>query len=147
MLQLTCPISHFACYFPWILPKRLSTMMLQMTDVIWFFQCIFHAIHKKQLSRMMLPITHVIYFSDDIFHKSHKKRLGTKMLQITRVILFFSGICNEIHQNGSVPWCYKSQISSTFFMIVPTKFIKTAQYHDATNNTCHLNFWWVFPWK
>ena len=76
-----------------------------------------------------------------------QKRLGTKMLQITRVILFFCGICNENHQNGSVPWCYKWQISSTFFMIVPMKFIKTAQYHDATNNMRHLIFLQVFPWQ
>ena len=69
------------------------------------------------------------------------------MLQITRVISFFRGISHENHQNGSVPWCYKWQISSTFFMVVPMKFIKTAQYHDATNNTRHLIFLQVFPWK
>ena len=88
--------------------------------------------------------TRYLFFSWNVPEIS-QKRLGTKLLQITRVILFFCGICNEKHQNGSVPWCYKWQISSTNFMIVPMKFIKTAQYHDATNNMRHLIFLQVFP--
>ena len=32
-------------------------------------------------------------------------------------------------------------------MIVPMKFIKTAQYHDATNNMRHLIFFAGFPMK
>ena len=81
MLQLTCPISDFSCYCPWILLKRLSTMMLQVTDVFWFFSVYFPYNPQKQLSTMTLQITHAIYFSHDMFHKSHK--------------------------NGSVPRCYK----------------------------------------
>ena len=32
-------------------------------------------------------------------------------------------------------------------MLYPMKFIKTAQYNDATNNTRHLIFFLYFPWK
>ena len=67
------------------------------------------------------------------------------MLQITRVISFFRGISHENHQNGSVPWCYKWQVLSPFFMVFPMKCIKTAQYHDATNDMLYLNFPMVFP--
>ena len=67
------------------------------------------------------------------------------MLQITCVISFFRGISHENHQNGSVPWCYKWQVLSPFFMVFPMKFIKTAQYHDATNDMLYLNFSMVFP--
>ena len=122
--------------------------MLQVTYVFWFFSAYFSYNPQKQLSTMTLQITHanLLFLSWNVPEIS-QKRLGTKLLQITRVILFFYGICNEKHQNGSVPWCYKWQISSTFFMVVPMKFIKTAQYHDATNNTRHLIFLQVFPWK
>ena len=66
------------------------------------------------------------------------------MLQKTHVISFFCGICLENHQIGSVPWCDKWKISSAFFMFFPTKLIKTAQYHDATNDVPHLNVFTVF---
>ena len=66
------------------------------------------------------------------------------MLQKTHVISFFCGICLENHQIGSVPWCDKWKISSAFFMFFPTKFIYTAQYHDATHDVPHLNVFTVF---
>ena len=120
--------------------------MLQVTDVFWFFSAYFPYNPQKQLSTMTLQITHanLLFLSWNVPEIS-QKRLGTKLLQITRVILFFCGICNEKHQNGSVPWCHKWQISSTIFMIVPMKFIKTAQYHDATNNMRHLIFFAGLP--
>ena len=147
-LQMTCPISDFSCHCPWILLKCLSTMMLQVTDVFWFFPAYFPYNPQKQLSTMTLQITHanLLFLSWNVPEIS-QKRLGTKLLQITRVILFFYGICNEKHQNGSVPWCYKWQISSTIFIIVPMNFIKTAPYHDATTNMRHLIFLQVFPWQ
>ena len=66
------------------------------------------------------------------------------MLQKTHVISFFCGICLENHQIGSVPWCDKWKISSAFFMFFPTKLIKTAQYHNATNDVPHLIVFTVF---
>ena len=86
---------------------------------------------------MMLQITRVI----SIF----PKRLSTTMLQITCVISFFRGISHENHQKSSVPWCYKWQMSSPIFMVIPMQFFKTAQYHDATNDMLYLNFSMVFP--
>ena len=35
----------------------------------------------------------------------------------------------------------------TFFMVFPMKFTSTAQYHDATNDTCYLIFSWYLPWN
>ena len=37
------------------------------------------------------------------------------------------------------------QILSAIFMVFPMKCIKTAQYHDATNDMLYLNFSMVFP--
>ena len=75
-----------------------------------------------------------------------QKRLGTTMLHMTRVISFFHGISHEIHQNSSVPWCYKWQDFSYLFMVFSMQFSKTAQYHDATNDRFNLNVSWYFPW-
>ena len=55
-----------------------------------------------------------------------------------RRYLIFHGISHEIYQSSSVPWCYKWQALSNFFMVFPVKFTKTAQYHDATNDTPYL---------
>ena len=79
-------------------------------------------------------------FFEWYFPWNSPKQLSTMMLQITHVISFFHGISHEIHQNSSVPWCYKWRALSHFFMVFPTKFTKTAQYHDATNDTRYLNF-------
>ena len=50
------------------------------------------------------------------------------MLQMTRVISFLHGISHVVHQISSVPWCCKWHALSHFFMVVPMKFTKTAQY-------------------
>ena len=173
MPQITHVISIFTGFSHKKIPKLLSTMMLQIPDFIYIFHSISHEIHQNgsiprcykwhALSQFCFMIFSMQFNKTAQYHAAansarclffswhfpsiSQKRLGTKMLQITRVILFFCGISNENHQNGSVPWCYKWQISSTCFMIVPMKFTKTAQYHDATNNTRHLIFLRVFPWK
>ena len=68
------------------------------------------------------------------------------MPQITCVISFFCGFSHDNHQKGSVPWCHRYQIFSTFFKVFHMKFIKTVQYHDATNDMLYLNFVsWYFP--
>ena len=76
------------------------------------------------------------------------KRLNTTMLQITCVISFFRSIS---------PWKSPKRLStmmlqitdflSTCFMVAPMKFMKTAQYHEATNNMHHLIFSWHAPWN
>ena len=68
------------------------------------------------------------------------------MPRITCIISFFCGFSHDNHQKGSVPWCHRYQIFSTFFKVFHMKFIKTVQYHDATNDMLYLNFVsWYFP--
>ena len=64
----------------------------------------------------------------------------------TGFYLHFHDISHEIHQNGSVPRCYKWHALSQFcFMVFSMQFTKTAQYHDATNSAHCLFFSWDFP--
>ena len=89
--------------------------------------------------------THCLFVSW-YFPSMSQKRLGTKTLRIPRVISIFCGNSHENHQKGSVPWCHKCQIFSKFFKVFHMKFIKTVQYHDATNDMLYLNFVsWYFP--
>ena len=68
------------------------------------------------------------------------KRLSTTMLQMTNVISIFHGNSHGIHQNGSVPQCYKWRALSDIFVVFSMEFTKTTQYHDATNNTLYQIF-------
>ena len=121
MLQMTCSISIFSWYFPMNFAKTAQY-------------------HDATHDRFNL---HFSWY----FPWIPQNQLGTTMLQITRVISFFRGISHENHQNGSVPWCYKWQVLSPFFMVFPMNFTKTARYQDATNNTRHLIFSRYFPCK
>ena len=38
------------------------------------------------------------------------RQLSTMLLQKTRLVSIFHGISHGIHQNSSVPWCYKWQV-------------------------------------
>ena len=69
------------------------------------------------------------------------------MPQITCVISFFCRFSHDNDQKGSVPWCHRYQIFSTFFKVFHMKSIETVQYHDATNDMLYLNFFMVFPMK
>ena len=82
------------------------------------------------------------------FTWNSSKRFSTTMLQMTcSISILFHGIFHAIHQNSSVPWCYKQRALSIFLMRFSIDFTKTARYQDAKHNARYLMFFAVFPIK
>ena len=131
MLQMTCSISIFPWYFPWISPKQLSTMMLQMTRVISFFHGMSHELHQngsvprsykwQRLSQFFMVIPMEFTKAAQYHNATNDARYLFFMvfsMQSTNTAqyhdatnntryLIFHDISHEIHQNGSVPRCYR----------------------------------------
>ena len=61
--------------------------------------------------------------------------------------LFFHGIPHEFHLTSSIPRNYTYRNLSYFFRVYYMQFTKTAQYHDASNNTHYLIFRLYLPMK
>ena len=122
----------FSMVFPMNFAKQLSTMMLQMTRVITFFHGMPHEIHQngsvprsykwQRLSQffMVLPMefTKAAHYHNATHDASYLIFFVVFSMQFTKTAqyhdatnntrsLIFHDISHEIHQNGSVPRCYK----------------------------------------
>ena len=98
---------NFSWYFPYNSPKQPSTMMLQIARIVYFSHDIFHGFHKQTVRYQDATNNNRYPIFSRYFPWKPPKRLGTMMLQITDIIFIFHVIFHEIHQNGSVPRCYK----------------------------------------
>ena len=96
----------------------------------------------KRLSTMMLQIADFICNFHGISHEMHQNGSVPRCYKWHALSQFFHGISHEFRQNSSVPWCYKWHALSHFSMVCHMKFTKTAQYHDPTNDKGYLNFSW-----
>ena len=144
MLQMTCSMSICSWNSPCILPQRLSTTMLQMTDVILYF----HGICSMQFTKTRpyhnaTNNTRRLIFSIFFPWLSQKTARYHDATKNTRHLIFLRYL----------PWKSPNRLSTMMrqmkdficiFHVFPTKLIKTAQYHDATNDVPHLNVFTVF---
>ena len=131
--------------------QKLTRLMIRMRSTISTFPSISHDVHHNSL----LPWCQILYFHN-LSHKSNNTALyhnATKMAQYhdatnTGFVFTFSTVFHmkfikTVQYHGATNDMLYQLCDCTVFSMW---FAKTAQYHDATNKSCCLLPSWYFPW-